>query len=60
MTVYYQKLSLLLSLCANLVLKTLATKVLKSGVVTYLSWLWSVIYDQGYDLFQAHWFLRHS
>ena len=28
--------------CANLALKTSATKVLNSGVVIYLSWLWSV------------------
>ena len=28
--------------CANLALKTLAAKVLNSGVVIYLSWLWSV------------------
>ena len=28
--------------CANLGLKTLAAKVLNSGVVIYLSWLWSV------------------
>ena len=26
--------------CANLVLKTLAAKVLNSEVATYLSWLW--------------------
>ena len=26
--------------CANLALKTLAAKVLNSGVVIYLSWLW--------------------
>ena len=26
--------------CANLALKTSATKVLKSGLVIYLSWLW--------------------
>ena len=28
--------------CANLALKTSAAKVLNSGVVIYLSWLWSV------------------
>ena len=28
--------------CANLALKTLAATVLNSGVVTYLSWLWSL------------------
>ena len=28
--------------CANLALKTLAAKVLNSGVVIYLAWLWSV------------------
>ena len=27
--------------CDNLALKTLAAKVLNSGVVIYLSWLWS-------------------
>ena len=26
--------------CVNLALKTCAAKVLNSGVVTYLSWLW--------------------
>ena len=34
--------------CANLALKTLAAKVLNSGVVIYLSWLTSVTF------FQAH------
>ena len=29
--------------CANLALKTLAAGVLTSGVVIYLSWLWSLI-----------------
>ena len=28
--------------CANLALKTLGAKLLNSGVVIYLSWLWSV------------------
>ena len=28
--------------CASLVLKISATKVLNSGVIIYLSWLWSV------------------
>ena len=28
--------------CANFALKTLGAKVLNSGVVIYLSWLWSV------------------
>ena len=28
--------------CANLALKILAAEVLNSGVVIYLSWLWSV------------------
>ena len=36
-SVYVTKLA-----CANLALKTLAVKVLKSGVVIYLSWLWFV------------------
>ena len=37
--------------CPNLALKILAAKLLNSGVVTYLSWLWSI------SFFQAHWFL---
>ena len=28
--------------CANLALKTSAAKLLNSGVVIYLSWLWSI------------------
>ena len=32
--------------CANLALKTSAAKVLNSGVVIYLSWLWSVSFFQ--------------
>ena len=32
------------SACASLALKTLAAKVLNSGVVIYLSWSWSVTF----------------
>ena len=42
--VYRQSVLVIKSACANLALKTLAAKVLNSGVVIYFSWLWLVIF----------------
>ena len=39
--------------CANLALKTPAAKVLKSGVVIYFSWLWSVIFFSSSLIFMS-------
>ena len=43
-SVYRQSALVIKFACANLALKTLADKVLNSGVVIYFSWLWSVIF----------------
>ena len=37
--------------CANPALKTLAGKVLNSGVVIYLPWLWSVSFFSSWLIF---------